>query len=839
MSKPKHLSEQSVKRLLREHVERGVPDDADVWQAVKQRLAEREDVVEQPRERHWFDWLLGTSSAPAGEETAVRKSRRKVYAYAQLAVGLVGLLLLAVVTTVTISGLAGRSGGKVIAGLGRATPSTTGSQQYIPFGTPGETPPSPVATPLGPTATAGNELPYTSTPILPTPIADLATLVDRSGYIVRVKLAGAKNSPPYGLAFDLQPTQWFKPAEGIPAQEPTPPGGIPVPVPTVEWYAPVSGVVTGNLRLEVMFGNGTSHVPDTSGGQSATDYILFLNTNSRAVTGASIYSLVDGSSGVFSITDGKMSYAGIAGYKGQPVEKLQADIQALLMPNSGSKEREAVSVGLEGDGLRLQAPGGFGPAEWVGPSTALVQLASRVPQAGAGAGTVPTTSVYLLDAGYTKQLKPVKVNNPDSPVQVFPDLSGYRALLVGSDPGIDRASEVSLLDVNTGEVQVIYSADASVPQWVGEGQRGTFDGFSGVVNVQDLGRNTFVMTLQYISEPGSDIITPYNWGKVVLVDAATRSVRVLAERGTVAAGSLHGKVLVQSKWIDGELQLFEPPYTGQPKSIAPAGPWRGSWGATDAVPVGVIESQTFSKVAWVEMTAPPGDWSTHLPHPCCSGDPQPKPEAIAIWDEGTGQIQRFPETRYKSAVPGGAWQGDEKLLWSRDGGSLYYTAGADDADLGTSLFRLDLSGKSTLLAKQEPDGSIRMVAEGDSSLYYQVLGSGGQNMAQLMWVALDNRPEGKVSVERPNELAGSTWMVDRYGRLLDRTEHAVKVKDLSSGIAYTIDVPREALTSPALRDAAIDGLVSISHGTDSWAIYRSPLESSNGPAQVLHILKVR
>src|SRR5438045_7680666 len=100
--------ERTVARVLSEHLERGVPDGTDLWPAIQKRLAEREGAVEQPREHRWFDWLLGVASPQDQTDTTGRRSTRRAYRYAQLAAGLVGLLLLAAITTLVISRLAAR-----------------------------------------------------------------------------------------------------------------------------------------------------------------------------------------------------------------------------------------------------------------------------------------------------------------------------------------------------------------------------------------------------------------------------------------------------------------------------------------------------------------------------------------------------------------------------------------------------------------------------------------------------------------------------------------------------------------------------------------------------------
>ena len=132
MSKPRHLSERSIRKLLSDHVEQGIPDDVDLWHAVQRRLAEREGAAEQPSQARWFDWLLG-APVPHEGATAGTKTPRRAYRYAQLAAGIVGLLLVAGLTTLVISRLAARPS---ITPSSAGTP-TVGSQ--LPQNTPAST----------------------------------------------------------------------------------------------------------------------------------------------------------------------------------------------------------------------------------------------------------------------------------------------------------------------------------------------------------------------------------------------------------------------------------------------------------------------------------------------------------------------------------------------------------------------------------------------------------------------------------------------------------------------------------------------------------------------------
>src|SRR5437016_2296686 len=95
-------------------------------------------------------------------------------------------------------------------------------------------------------------------------------------------------------------------------------------------------------------------------------------------------------------------------------------------------------------------------------------------------------------------------------------------------------------------------------------------------------------------------------------------------------------LVYQTGDISGPLLMLPVSYTGTPITLTPGGPWIRDWTAT---PDG-------RRVAWVEATAPPGDWSEHLPSPCIpcervgQRDPEPEVQAIAIWDSAIGQVYR-------------------------------------------------------------------------------------------------------------------------------------------------------------------------------------------------------
>lgn len=132
------------------------------------------------------------------------------------------------------------------------------------------------------------------------------------------------------------------------------------------------------------------------------------------------------------------------------------------------------------------------------------------------------------------------------------------------------------------------------------------------------------------------------WGKVLLANVAQRQVHLLAEPGQLAAVLPDGSLLLRRGWVNGELQHLAPAYD-KAVAVAPGGPWTWGWAVS---PEG-------RRVAWLEMTPPPGDWSERLPAGCCSGDSPPVVSAVAVWDRTTGRTAVLA-----AGLPGGEWRVD-------------------------------------------------------------------------------------------------------------------------------------------------------------------------------------
>ena len=100
MSNYNKFSERTIARLLSQYVDRGVPDSTDLWPTLTRRL--------QERERNSKDFINSGSDGVAltHSRPAASRQRPKMATFLRLAAGLLGVLLLAGVTTLSISRLA-------------------------------------------------------------------------------------------------------------------------------------------------------------------------------------------------------------------------------------------------------------------------------------------------------------------------------------------------------------------------------------------------------------------------------------------------------------------------------------------------------------------------------------------------------------------------------------------------------------------------------------------------------------------------------------------------------------------------------------------------------------
>lgn len=391
---------------------------------------------------------------------------------------------------------------------------------------------------------------------------------------------------------------------------------------------------------------------------------------------------------------------------------------------------------------------------------------------------------YLADLS-SGNLHIVASGHGNHRLRFYPQDDGNLAVVVRLNDGFLAFEEMELLDLSTGSIQRIYSAIEDLPQWAGpEDHKAKVNGKT-FLRGRWTGRDTFVATLQsfgsydYVQGNADDFITTREgWGTVFLVDVKSKDVRILMERGQVSAILPDGTLIMRPGWLHDETQVLRPPYSNAPERIAPAGPWTWGWNV----------SPDGRKVAWLEMTPPPGDWSALAPWDCCDGydraSPPPTPNFIVVWDSVKNELTRYPVTNYAWSGPHHntwndfseqSWSYHEQLDWGRDSASVFYATFVDNKY--TALHRLNLDGELVTLAVYEGKLSMKVIAESsDGSIAYKVY-----KMGCLRCLQVERRyTNGTFQVIRQNsELVD--WIIDGQGRLITITGYEVTVYDLHSG----------------------------------------------------------
>lgn len=411
-------------------------------------------------------------------------------------------------------------------------------------------------------------------------------------------------------------------------------------------------------------------------------------------------------------------------------------------------------------GFRVEARAGeLGPADWVGPAHLLVQSFPLVD------GPRPTT-IHLvnLDTGRIRPLVTAGVVHPAG-------AQGSRVALAWLDGTV---AGVTVADRATGEPLMTLE------------HRGEF---YGPPQVKWTGPEHLVATFT----PAGVDVGGRPWGSVFLLDLRAKTSRLLAERGELAAVFGDGSLLLRRGWYDGELVRLDPPYTGEPTRVAPGGPW--TWG------FGI--SADGNKAAWLEVTPPPGDWSTRLPHSCCSGDPTPHVHGAVFYERATGHVTRHsPLDGYKA---------NQNLTWRTDGSGVLLEGAAYRRE-GMTLTFLGADGRITGLAEHLwAGGRLQVAAQGpDGSIYYTAAGRQGQTHLELMRL----KPDAKVETLADNR--NTTWWVDTQGRwvTLSNGPYEAVERDL------TTDAVRKLPVAPALQAPGGAWILAAAADTRSLAIRR-------------------
>lgn len=376
-------------------------------------------------------------------------------------------------------------------------------------------------------------------------------------------------------------------------------------------------------------------------------------------------------------------------------------------------------------GFRIEAQSGRpGRSTWVGPDQALVHWWNET-------GPEGPTPLSLVDL----KAETVRTILTATRVEAVPQPEGrYVAVLSEQAAGM---GSVHLLDLTTGELEAVYGDDSlSIDQlravWVGA------DAF--VVSVRP-------------AQGYEPMWRP--WGKLLLVNVSTRKMTVLAEQGELGAVLKDGSLLVRHGWMDGELRLHQPPFTGDSIVVSKGGPW--SW--TFSV------SPDGKEVAWLELEALQGEFTRRIPYGCCSGDPRPRATAITIWSGPGAELKRHPLTE-------ATWR--SLLTWRRDGSAILF-GGAKERQ--STLYELNRQGQVTPLSRHDWFSyQLRVLGESENgSLFYALDGHMGQNVVTVVKL----HPDGRLETLR--EEVPSTWHIDTKGRLVTETEGVYTVEDVASG----------------------------------------------------------
>jgi hypothetical protein len=617
------------------------------------------------------------------------------------------------------------------------------------------------------------------------PTADLSVSTDelialkaKADLVVQVGLPGL-NWTKNGSVLPLQVGKWLKN-----------PNNIDIPnlnlyITDEEWS-----------RMPATFQGNKDPMEQDKKGYSG--YVMFLTRGDTLPGFGDTYRLTDGPRGAFLIRDQTIIDAGIPEYIGWPLDNFTRLITGEPTPvpsiapeptSTRSSKAEPLSLAKEDSGYRLDvyeggAAFGNGSGPWIGPSHLLV---SWFPVPTPGSSNFGDGKHYLLNVtnGKLEQLPGFEPR-----MQVFPRHDGKRVVLVRS---LQYSAHIAVSNLETGQVETVFDSDPAVPQW-----RDNNAASGQVYNVTWISQDAFVLEM-VAEEDGRE-----NWGssKLVLVNLAGQSTRLLAPRGKLAAYLLDGSVLWQSSWIDGEILLLSPPYTGEPVQVVAGGTWFASFTASP-------DRQT---VAWLELEPPPGDWSKRLPNECCTGDPPPVPKAITVLRHPANTVQSFPVANFAWPHPDLGWSQNLQLGWRNDSGAIYYAAHRDSKQ--TDLRELTLNGQETLLAQHDAYTGLRVLGTGaDGSLYYALDGRGCQNCNRLM----RRHRDGRLEVVYAEDMYRS-WYLDKRGRLMALKDGGVFVTDLTTGESNFVRFPGETLDTGQLGWSSIEHLVPLSPD-GRWVAY--------------------
>ncbi len=181
-----------------------------------------------------------------------------------------------------------------------AVPASAVPTPVLPTPVPTIEQQAPAPMPTAPNAGFHTQTPWPTATPQPTPIADLATLAGKAEVIARVRLQSI---------------------------EPWNSGVLPFGAEILEWIKRPNNLITNNLNVDVFLGaNGEIRVAPvlrSMGDMGEGEYIVFLNKGGTFGSQPS-FAFADDTSGLFSIVNGAIDYAGIPTYKAWSVDQFKA-----------------------------------------------------------------------------------------------------------------------------------------------------------------------------------------------------------------------------------------------------------------------------------------------------------------------------------------------------------------------------------------------------------------------------------------------------------------------------------------------------------------------------------
>ncbi|MBF6614802.1 MAG: hypothetical protein IVW55_16960 [Chloroflexi bacterium] len=591
-----------------------------------------------------------------------------------------------------------------------------------------------------------------------------------------------------------------------------------------EWYKNEPGVKDNIVRLTLDTTRNWDklvYLPRNliggDAGSSPFNFMLFLGGTPDN------YFIVGDTAGMFYLGDRVETGAGAEEYQNMAVQSFKEELLAVLpatptpLPPSPTPlptpaDGSPVSLLRVGDGYQVYVHRGIvrigvgGAITWLGASRLRVDWSSgKEPYEGAS---------YAVDAQagtMEKYIYPRPEWDGKAPYGSAPNPDGKSALLVKG--ATEDIWAVTYYDTATKQEQTVYDRDPAVAQWAGADAHEPGVTLSPGTPIW-LNEEMFVLPLGSSPATGE----PRGKGKLLLVSASSHKVRLLAKSEGETDGEIsyclcgYGMPLVyQNGSRSGPLLMLLAPYTGKPITLTAGGPWIRDWTAT----------ADGRRVAWVEATAPPGDWSVRLPSPCvpCQdpgpADPEPQVQAIAIWDAATGQVYRYKPSNLVWSLGSTYFMQQASLYWRADGSALIYATHSSAGAPGrTALYSLTPGSQPELLAEHPWDGSIQVLSEGgEGSLYYYVTGRSYYSSGDLV----RRHPDGRLEVLHENLISNMWWM--EPGKWLEvLQEGGVAIHDFATGNTGYARFSGESPSPDQLGWGGVQNLVPVSPD-GKWAAY--------------------